>query len=129
MIRARSVLNISSFEKLWVELRVVVGSWLARRAANANGFRFAGGGTGQALAQLCKTVKNVTVIGTASKAKHEQLKDSCQHLLERETYSVSQVKKIAEDGVDLVLDCSCGDDVNKVKDDVNSTAYLVAFAS
>jgi len=72
-----------------------------------------GGGVGQALAQLCKTVKNVTVIGTASKAKHEQLKDICQHLIEREACYVTQVKKIAEDGVDLVLDCTCGEDVNK----------------
>lgn len=66
------------------------------------------------MAQLCKTVPNVTVIGTASKAKHEQLKDVCQHLLEREGCYVTQVKKIAESGVDLVLDCSCGEDVNKV---------------
>jgi len=72
-----------------------------------------GGGVGQALAQLCKTVKDVTVIGTASKAKHEQLADICQHLLEREQCYVTQVKKIAENGVDLVLDCSCGEDVNK----------------
>ncbi|XP_022705917.1 synaptic vesicle membrane protein VAT-1 homolog-like isoform X1 [Varroa jacobsoni] len=72
-----------------------------------------GGGVGQALAQLSKMVPDVTVIGTASKAKHEQLKDVCQHLLERESCYVTQVKKIAESGVDLVLDCSCGEDVNK----------------
>lgn len=72
-----------------------------------------GGGVGQALAQLSKTVKDVTVIGTASKAKHEQLADIATHLLEREQCYVQQVKKIAENGVDLVLDCSCGEDVNK----------------
>ena len=83
--------------------------------ANNRRFLHLGGGVGQALAQLCKTVENVTVIGTASKAKHEQLADICQHLLERESYSVGQVKKIAENGVDLVLDCSCGEDVSKVR--------------
>ncbi|XP_003737543.1 synaptic vesicle membrane protein VAT-1 homolog-like [Galendromus occidentalis] len=72
-----------------------------------------GGGVGQALAQLCKTVKDVTVIGIASKAKHEQLNDVCHHLLERESYTVTQVKKVAEHGVDVVLDCSCGEDVSR----------------
>ena len=48
---------------------------------------------GQALAQLSRTVKNVTLIGTASKHKHDQIKDSVNHLLDHTSDYVTEVRK------------------------------------
>ncbi|GLG97849.1 Enoyl-[acyl-carrier-protein] reductase, mitochondrial [Gryllus bimaculatus] len=67
----------------------------------------AGGGVGQAVAQLCRTVDDVTVFGVASKGKHEALTagGSLTHVLERGGDYASEVRKAAPEGVDLVLDC------------------------
>lgn len=73
------------------------------------------GGVGQAIAQLCKLIPDVTLIGTTSKAKLEldNVKESAAHVLDRSADYVAEIKKISPDGVDLVLDCLCGDDANK----------------
>ncbi|KAK9892120.1 hypothetical protein WA026_018323 [Henosepilachna vigintioctopunctata] len=69
---------------------------------------------GQAIVQLAKTVEDVTIIGICSKSKHEALKDSpIDHLLERGNDYPSEVRKIAPEGVDIVLDCLCGEECNK----------------
>ncbi|XP_060644394.2 synaptic vesicle membrane protein VAT-1 homolog-like [Anolis sagrei] len=73
----------------------------------------AGGGVGQAVAQLCSTIPNVTVFGTASSFKHEAIKDSVAHLFDRNADYVQEVKKISPDGVDIVLDCLCGENTGK----------------
>ncbi|XP_054278604.1 synaptic vesicle membrane protein VAT-1 homolog-like [Macrosteles quadrilineatus] len=73
----------------------------------------AGGGVGQAVAQLCKTEKDTVVFGVASKSKHEAIKDSVDHLLERGTDYTAELKKISPDGVDIVLDCLCGEECNR----------------
>ncbi|XP_061720363.1 synaptic vesicle membrane protein VAT-1 homolog-like isoform X2 [Cydia pomonella] len=76
----------------------------------------AGGGVGQAVAQLAKTVDNVTVFGVCSKTKHEALKannNNIDHLLERGSDYTSEVRKITPDGVDIVLDCLCGEECNR----------------
>ncbi|XP_026495524.1 synaptic vesicle membrane protein VAT-1 homolog-like isoform X1 [Vanessa tameamea] len=76
----------------------------------------AGGGVGQAVAQLAKTVENVTVFGVCSKSKHEALKannNNIDHLLERGSDYTSEVRKISPDGVDIVLDCLCGEECNR----------------
>lgn len=75
----------------------------------------AGGGVGQALVQLAKTVKDVTVFGVCGKSKHEALKaiGNIDHLLERGTDYSSEVRKISPDGVDIVLDCLCGEECSK----------------
>ncbi|XP_041123400.1 synaptic vesicle membrane protein VAT-1 homolog-like isoform X2 [Polyodon spathula] len=73
----------------------------------------AGGGMGQAVAQLCSTVPNVTVFGTASPFKHEAIKDSVTHLFDRNVDYVQEVKKISPEGVDIVLDCLCGENTGK----------------
>ncbi|XP_059054894.1 synaptic vesicle membrane protein VAT-1 homolog-like isoform X2 [Achroia grisella] len=76
----------------------------------------AGGGVGQAVAQLAKTVDNVTVFGVCSKSKHEALKannNNIDHLLERGTDYSSEVRKVSPDGVDIVLDCLCGEECNR----------------
>ncbi|XP_002735085.1 synaptic vesicle membrane protein VAT-1 homolog-like [Saccoglossus kowalevskii] len=74
----------------------------------------AGGAVGTAIAQLTKTIGNITLFGTASAHKHETLKDDWQYLFDRLQQDYHQeVKKVAPEGVDLVLDCLCGDDTNK----------------
>ncbi|KAG9475102.1 hypothetical protein GDO78_003517 [Eleutherodactylus coqui] len=73
----------------------------------------AGGGVGQAVAQLCSTVPNVTVFGTASAFKHEAIKNSLNHLFDRNADYVQEVKKISPEGVDIVLDCLCGENTGK----------------
>ncbi|MGH0115710.1 UNVERIFIED_CONTAM: hypothetical protein FKN15_046895 [Acipenser sinensis] len=69
--------------------------------------------SGQAVAQLCSTVPNVTVFGTASPFKHEAIKDSVTHLFDRNVDYVPEVKKISPEGVDIVLDCLCGENTGK----------------
>ncbi|XP_054476090.1 synaptic vesicle membrane protein VAT-1 homolog-like [Anoplopoma fimbria] len=73
----------------------------------------AGGGVGQAVAQLCSTVPNVTVFGIASCFKHAAIRDSVTHLFDRNVDYIQEVKKISPDGVDIVLDCLCGDNTGK----------------
>lgn len=72
-----------------------------------------GGGVGHAVAQLCKTVPDVTLIGTASKNKHDSLTSLVTNLLDHSSDYVQEVNKISPDGVDLVLDCICGEDCKK----------------
>lgn len=48
---------------------------------------------GQAVAQLCSTIPNVTVFGTASTFKHEAIKDSMTHLFDRNADYVQEVKR------------------------------------
>ncbi|KAM4743924.1 synaptic vesicle membrane protein VAT-1 homolog-like [Anableps anableps] len=73
----------------------------------------AGGAVGQAVAQLCSTIPNVTVFGIASCFKHTSIKDSVTHLFDRNTDYIQEVKKISPDGVDIVLDCLCGENTGK----------------
>ncbi|XP_015238933.1 synaptic vesicle membrane protein VAT-1 homolog-like [Cyprinodon tularosa] len=73
----------------------------------------AGGAVGQAVAQLCSTVPNVTVFGIASCFKHSSIKDSVTHLFDRNTDYIQEVKKMSPDGVDIVLDCLCGENTGK----------------
>lgn len=76
----------------------------------------AGGGVGQAVAQLAKTVNDVTIFGVCSKSKHEALKannNNIDHLLERGSDYPSEVRKVSPDGVDIVLDCLCGEECNR----------------
>ncbi|XP_032681827.1 synaptic vesicle membrane protein VAT-1 homolog-like [Odontomachus brunneus] len=74
-----------------------------------------GGGVGQAVVQLAKTVKDVTIFGVCSKSKHEALKaaGTIDYLLERGTDYSNEVRKISSEGVDIVLDCLCGEECNK----------------
>ncbi|KAM3963204.1 synaptic vesicle membrane protein VAT-1 homolog-like isoform 2-T2 [Aphomia sociella] len=76
----------------------------------------ASGGVGQAVAQLAKTVDNVTVFGVCSKSKHEALKannNNIDHLLEKGSDYSSEVRKVSAEGVDIVLDCLCGEECNR----------------
>ncbi|XP_046328958.1 synaptic vesicle membrane protein VAT-1 homolog-like [Haliotis rufescens] len=72
-----------------------------------------GGGVGNAITQLCKTVEDVTVFGTASSNKHEAIKANVSHIFDHNVDYAQEVRKVAAEGVDIVLDCMCGDDTNK----------------
>ena len=45
------------------------------------------------MAQLCRTMEGVKVLGVASKSKHEALQGSIDHLLERGSDYASEVRK------------------------------------
>ncbi|XP_052130117.1 synaptic vesicle membrane protein VAT-1 homolog-like [Frankliniella occidentalis] len=72
-----------------------------------------GGGVGQAVCQLARTVEGVKIIGVASKAKHEAIQGSIDHIIERGTDYASEVRKLYPEGVDIVLDCLCGEECNR----------------
>ncbi|KAK0135366.1 Synaptic vesicle membrane protein VAT-1 -like [Merluccius polli] len=73
----------------------------------------AGGSVGQAVAQLCSTVPNVTVFGIASCSKHVAIRDSVTHIFDRNGDYVQEVKKISPEGIDIVLDCLSGENTGK----------------
>ncbi|XP_053401456.1 synaptic vesicle membrane protein VAT-1 homolog-like [Mercenaria mercenaria] len=72
-----------------------------------------GGGVGHAIGQLCKTVEDVTLYGTASAHKHEAVKGNVTSVFNRTSDYCQEVRKLSPAGVDIVLDCLCGEDTNK----------------
>lgn len=58
------------------------------------------GGVGIAAIQLCKTVKNVTVFGTASASKHGIIRDmGCTHPIDYHTQDyVTEIRKLSPAG-------------------------------
>ncbi|KAK3086420.1 hypothetical protein FSP39_018235 [Pinctada imbricata] len=72
-----------------------------------------GGGVGTAVTQLVKLVDDVALFGTASYHKHESIKGNITHLFDRVVDYSQEVRKVSPEGVDIVLDCLCGDDSNK----------------
>lgn len=58
---------------------------------------------------------NVEVFGVCSKNKHEALAATGQidHLLERGSDYINEVRKISTEGVDIILDCLCGEECNR----------------
>ncbi|KAM8795376.1 synaptic vesicle membrane protein VAT-1 homolog [Eudromia elegans] len=75
----------------------------------------AAGGVGTAAVQLCKTVENVTVFGTASASKHDALKESgVAHPIDYRTMDYAEeVRKVSPKGVDIVMDPLGGSDTSK----------------
>jgi len=71
------------------------------------------GGVGNALVNLASTIENVTIIGTASKAKHEKI-EGVKHLFDHSDDILTEVKKILPEGVNLVFDCLNGENVHKM---------------
>ncbi|XP_065090005.1 synaptic vesicle membrane protein VAT-1 homolog-like [Ochlerotatus camptorhynchus] len=73
-----------------------------------------GGGVGQAVVQLARTIPNVTIFGVCSKGKHEALAATglIDHLIDRTDY-VNEVRKITTEGVDVVMDCLCGEECSR----------------
>ena len=90
----------------------------------------AGGGVGLAAVQLCRTVPNVVVFGTASAAKHAFLREQgFDHCIDyRSADYVQEVRRLtSNEGVDLVLDPLGGDDWKKGYDLLRPAGMLVAF--
>ncbi|XP_065571336.1 synaptic vesicle membrane protein VAT-1 homolog-like isoform X2 [Artemia franciscana] len=73
----------------------------------------AAGGVGQMICQMAKSVENVTVVGIASGHKEEDLKPSIDVFIERGVDYVHEIRKFCPMGVDLVLDCQCGEEFSK----------------
>lgn len=75
----------------------------------------AAGGVGFAATQLCKTIQDVTIIGTASSAKHDAIKQNgVTHCIDyRKDDFVQEVKKLFPMGIDVVLDPLNGDNAIK----------------
>jgi NADPH:quinone reductase-like Zn-dependent oxidoreductase len=90
----------------------------------------AAGGVGIAALQLARTVPGVTVIGTASAAKHEVLREEgCHHAVDYRTadYAAEVRRLTGGKGVHLVLDALGGADWRKGYDLLHPAGMLVAF--
>jgi NADPH:quinone reductase-like Zn-dependent oxidoreductase len=72
----------------------------------------AAGGVGIAAIQLCKTVENVTIFGTASASKHPIIKEmGCTYPIDYRTQDyVAEIRKISPNGVDIIMDPLNGED-------------------
>ncbi|XP_068203950.1 synaptic vesicle membrane protein VAT-1 homolog-like [Palaemon carinicauda] len=73
----------------------------------------AGGAVGQAVCTLLQDIGDVTVLGVASKNKHEDIKESVTHLIDRGGDIPAEVKKVCPDGVDVVFDCQGGEECSR----------------
>ncbi|XP_029428564.1 synaptic vesicle membrane protein VAT-1 homolog [Rhinatrema bivittatum] len=91
----------------------------------------AAGGVGTAAVQLCKTVDNVTIFGTASGSKHETLKENgVAHPIDYRTADyVDEVRKIAPKGVDIVLDPLGGSDTCKAFNLLKPMGKVILYGS
>jgi synaptic vesicle membrane protein VAT-1 len=90
----------------------------------------AAGGVGIAVLQLCRTVGDVEVFGTASAAKHEVLRaEGCAHPIDyHSTDYAAEVRRLTGgEGVDIVLDALGGNDWRKGLKLLRPCGRLVAF--
>uniref|UniRef100_A0A8C0QSE1 Vesicle amine transport 1 n=1 Tax=Chelonoidis abingdonii TaxID=106734 RepID=A0A8C0QSE1_CHEAB len=89
----------------------------------------AAGGVGTAAIQLCKTVENVTIFGTASASKHDALRESgVAHPIDyRSMDYVEEVRKISPKGVDIVLDPLGGSDTTKAFNLLKPMGKLITY--
>lgn len=83
---------------------------------------------GHAIAQLARTVDNVTLFGVCSKSKHDAVKDLYDHVIDRNDY-VNEIRKISAEGVDIVLDCLCGEECNRGYNLLKPMGKYVLFGS
>ncbi|XP_029933580.1 synaptic vesicle membrane protein VAT-1 homolog [Myripristis murdjan] len=91
----------------------------------------AAGGVGVAATQLCQTVPDVTVFGTASAAKHETIvQGGVTHPIDYRTKDyVEEVRKISPMGVDVVLDPLGGSDTQKGYGLLKPMGTLIVFGA
>ena len=90
----------------------------------------AAGGVGMAVLQLCRTVDDVEVFGTASAAKHDALRaEGCAHPIDyHATDYAAEVRRLtAGEGVDIVLDPLGGNDWRKGLKLLRPCGRLVAY--
>ncbi|GAA6104162.1 synaptic vesicle membrane protein VAT-1 homolog [Tachysurus ichikawai] len=91
----------------------------------------AAGGVGIAATQLCKTVKDVTIFGTASASKHEVISEGgVTHPIDYRTRDyVEEVRKINPKGVDIVLDPLGGSDTHKGYNLLKPMGKLISYGA
>ncbi|KAM8836620.1 synaptic vesicle membrane protein VAT-1 homolog [Spinachia spinachia] len=91
----------------------------------------AAGGVGIAVTQLCQTVPDVTVFGTASASKHEAIaQGGVTHPIDYRTKDyVEEIRKISPKGVDIVLDPLGGSDTQKGFSLLKPLGTLVVFGA
>ncbi|XP_004707255.1 synaptic vesicle membrane protein VAT-1 homolog [Echinops telfairi] len=89
----------------------------------------AAGGVGMAALQLCRTVENVTVFGTASASKHEVLKENgVMHPIDYHTSDyVDEIKKVSPKGVDIIMDPLGGSDTAKAYNLLKPMGKVVTY--
>ncbi|KAM9393004.1 synaptic vesicle membrane protein VAT-1 homolog [Pholidichthys leucotaenia] len=91
----------------------------------------AAGGVGTAATQLCKTVKDVTVFGTASASKHEAITQAgVTHAIDYRTKDyVEEVRKISPKGLDIILDPLGGSDTHKAYNLLRPMGKLITYGA
>nr|AAS37669.1 VAT-1 [Danio rerio] len=91
----------------------------------------AAGGVGIAATQLCKTVNDVTVFGTASASKHEVISQGgVTHPIDYRTRDyVEEVRKISPKGLDIVLDPLGGSDTHKGYNLLKPMGKLISYGA
>ncbi|CAF3325435.1 unnamed protein product [Rotaria socialis] len=91
----------------------------------------AAGGVGIAAIQLCKTVANVTVFGTASAPKHNIIKEAgCTHPIDYHTQDyVAEIRKISPNGVDIIMDPLNGEDSVRGYDLLKPLGRIIYFGA
>ncbi|XP_034563919.1 synaptic vesicle membrane protein VAT-1 homolog [Notolabrus celidotus] len=91
----------------------------------------AAGGVGIAVTQLCQTVQDVTVFGTASASKHETISQGgVTHPIDYRTKDyVEEIRKITPKGVDIVLDPLGGSDTQKGFSLLKPLGALIVFGA
>ena len=90
----------------------------------------AAGGVGMAVLQLCRTVDDLEVFGTASAAKHDVLRaEGCAHPIDyHATNYAAEVRRLTRgEGVDVVLDPLGGNDWRKGLKLLRTAGRLVAY--
>ncbi|XP_067088670.1 synaptic vesicle membrane protein VAT-1 homolog [Osmerus mordax] len=91
----------------------------------------AAGGVGIAATQLCQTVKDVTIFGTASASKHEAISQGgVTHAIDYRTRDyVEEVRKISPKGLDIVLDPLGGSDTHKAYNLLKPMGKLITYGA
>lgn len=91
----------------------------------------AAGGVGIAATQLCQTVQDVTVFGTASASKHETItQGGVTHPIDYRTKDyVEEIRKISPKGVDIVLDPLGGSDTQKGFSLLKPLGMIIVFGA
>ncbi|XP_037320013.1 synaptic vesicle membrane protein VAT-1 homolog [Pungitius pungitius] len=91
----------------------------------------AAGGVGIAVTQLCQTLPDVTVFGTASASKHEIIaQGGVTHPIDYRTKDyVEEIRKISPKGVDIVLDPLGGSDTQKGFNLLKPLGTLIVFGA
>ena len=90
----------------------------------------AAGGVGTAACQLCRSVEGVTTYGTASKSKHDYVRENgCDHPIDYHSLDYAdEIRRLTGGhGVDVVLDALGGTDWKKGYDLLRPGGMLIPF--